>query len=354
MDLFKDILRQIREDAAGGSVGGGAIAGCSMPLFASFIKQKQPKISSKITKIKFKHQQIKKNKNLGLKEAFVKGLNEELGQDNIVDKLKALEKKDSTDKNSSTTFGLEDDNGGIVRVSIQTDQAEEFERALQAFLADEEEKQGTGPEIAEILFQLRNQFNIIDVSWPDVEEDEEEGQELEGGEDTNFDAENNIEGNDETSLDGLVADEDQPEDESEAKSVLQQVIDMMKTDAEARKAEAEARMREAEAKAQETEAKVTMSKVKQEEELLDMDDYFKKQQEEKKEIKRLAKLAKWKHEMSKTPEYDGDDEDIDFGISSKSNLRSSSEEEEQGRAVFGKTKVVPHDISNFLLGRIKG
>ena len=39
------------------------------------------------------------------------------------------------------------------------------------------------PEIAEILFKLKDHFDIIDVDWPNIEEDEEEKQELEAPED---------------------------------------------------------------------------------------------------------------------------------------------------------------------------
>ena len=92
------------------------------------------------------------------------------------------------------------------------------------------------------------------------------------------------------------------EPEGGVESALQQVIDMLKADAEARKAESEARAKEAEARTAEANAASASAKVKQEEQVLDMESYNKQKKEEKDETKRLADLAKWKHDQAESAE----------------------------------------------------
>ena len=88
------------------------------------------------------------------------------------------------------------------------------------------------------------------------------------------------------------------EEEVGAASALQQVIDALKADAEARKAEAEAKEAEAKARESEAAAKQAEAKVKQEEEVLDMEAYYDNQKEAKSETDRLAKLARYRHELA--------------------------------------------------------
>src|SRR5271165_3043453 len=52
----------------------------------------------------------------------------------VLSKLEAAEKKAKVDKDT-VTFGLENEDGGIVRVYVRKDQAEEFEHALSQMLA---------------------------------------------------------------------------------------------------------------------------------------------------------------------------------------------------------------------------
>ena len=43
------------------------------------------------------------------------------------------------------------------------------------------EQENTSLEIAEVLFNLKDRYTIIDVQWPEVEEDEEEDVSMEDG-----------------------------------------------------------------------------------------------------------------------------------------------------------------------------
>lgn len=252
-------------------------------------------------------------------------------------KLKSLEAKEKVDKNDTVMFGLEDDDGNLVRVTVRNEQADDFEKALEVILArGVEGKEDQVPEIAEILFNLKDQYDIVDISWPDVVEDEEEeGQELAQQQDD----QTGDEGQDEDVGD-MVSDGEPPQDVDQATSLLTQVIDMMKADADARKADAHAKI--ADAKARETEAAVRQAeaKVKHEEEILDMETQAKQQKEEEKETKRLAQLAKWKHDMEKQSEYD------DYTPNA---VEPSTEEDEE----ISGGRMSPTDVARLLLKRVK-
>ena len=385
MDLLKTVnnaAARLKEDAAGGAVGAGGVAAAATPLFASMVKRSVPDAPKPDTKKK-----SKKKKGLGLQEAF-----DDMGMQGQVDpsagsprassdpsfdasgvvsKLKGLENKEKQDYRDTVSFGLEDDNGGLVRVSVRTEQAQDFEKALQAYMVNDEDE---NLEIAEILFKLRDQFDIVDVQWPTVEEDEEEDMALgqQPGAEGGMPPEGEMPVGDEDMLGGDAG--MPPPEDDQATSVLTQVIDMMKADAEARKAEA--RAREAEAKAKEAESVVNqaMAKVKQEEQFLDMDTYNKAKKDEEREAKRLAQLMKWKHDMAKEQGVSDDDmggepmnnepprgEPMSGGMPQP----GAPEEEEytmrrpapvakqQPRKATTVTRVRPQEVADFILNRVK-
>lgn len=304
----------------------------------------------------------------------------------VIAKLKGLENKDKKDRRNLVSFGLEDDNGGLVRVSVSDEQAEDFEKALQAFLADQERDVDNVPEIAEVLFKLKDRFDIVDVQWPKVQEDEEEDVSVEGGEDgQDPDAAGVDLGGDDPAAAGgadagLPGDTGAGASDGQVKDLLVQVIDMMKADAEARKAEARAKEAEAKAKEADTIVKTTRSRVKQEEQLLDMDAHQKARKEEEKEAKRLAQLAKWKAEMGDDEGvFDDDDlgasddadslDTLDAPAAPQQQAPAAAPREEEERVMrrpapikaqpqkkpssVVKGRVHPHDIASFILSRVK-
>lgn len=379
MDLIKQFntkLQQaatVNEDASGGAVGGGDVAAGAMPLFAQLIKNthKAPKKPRIVTGSSSSRRANKAS--LGLAEAF-KRLDEMDGMDDgdakapqqsfdasgVISKLKSLEAKDKADQRDTVTFGLEDENGGLVRVTVKHEQAEDFEHSLQAFMAAAEDEDDTIPEIAEVLFKLKDRFDIVDVQWPAIEQDEEQDVEL-----TDGDADPNAEGEMDLGADGEM-DMGAGEDTGQVTDLLTQVIDMMKADAEARKAEA--RAREAEAKTKEADAIVaqSMARVKREEQYLDMETYNKAKKEEEREAKRLAQLAKWKHDMAKDGGEDFSDEDSLSSPVRPNPSAAGVENEEHGlrrpapvraqpaaRTPTVRGRVAPHDIAQFIIDRVK-
>lgn len=236
----------------------------------------------------------------------------------IISKLKSMERKsEKFDKQATTEFGLKDEDGNTILVTVPQDQADSFESALRARLSGSMGSrldQREPPSVEEVLFQLKDHFSILDVSWPTVPEDQEVstnigmGEEPEG-EDTAMGGEDDLgldlEGGEEMAP---------PAPRFDATTALQQVIDMMMADAEARKAEAERRKQEAKAKEIEALASQSRQLVKQEEEILDMERQQKAEKEREKEIKRLAQLAKWKKEAGAADEGNLGASEEAFGV----------------------------------------
>ncbi len=374
MDLIKEVnnlQRQIKEDSACGSVGTGSIAGNAMPLLQTLVKRTIP-TNPRVIKYKQSSNKTKKKKTLGISEEFhiLEDLSPDRSNSNfdtteVIAKLKSLENKESVDFKDTATFGLVDSKGGIVKVTIPSDQSSSFEQDIQHFMGDYGEEERT-PEIAEILFKLKDNYTIVNVEWPAVEEDAEEStstlEQPEGGL-----GEEQPEGD----L-GELGDNPTPpqEDTSSVTSLLTQVIDMMKADADARKSEAQAR--EAESKTRQAVAarEQAMARVKQEEQNLDMDEYNKNKKEREKEAKRLAQLAKWKHDLSsekeqdrpaQEPSYDflpGDEEYNNFGKSQPSQENEERSYRTPVRLPTTQTKkqltgkVSSSDIAKFITSRV--
>lgn len=375
MTLLKTFQSRIAEDAAGGSFGaGGSAGGMAMPLFSRLVQRSKPKaheddfvgdeVAAKAVPAE-DEPVVKPNR---LRE-HMNRLNEEdegvparpgsntFDTSEVFAKLKGLENRESEDHRDTVTFGLEDDDKGLVRVAVKHEQAEDFEKALQAFMAEIETDEDR-PEIAEILFKLKDRFDIVDVQWPDVQEDEEQDVDLQGQGAEGGEMDPNAAG-----AEGEMGEELPVDDASmgggtgQVEDLLSQVIDMMKADAEARTADA--RAREAEAKNREAEsiAKQASTRVKQEEQFLDMDTYNKARKEEDKEAKRLAQLSKWKHDMGGQgdDDFSGPPASISAPEDEESNFRQPrslpTQRTSKQPAIRG--KVHPHDVASFILNRVK-
>jgi len=399
MNLLKEFKsltnsKKIFEDIGGAAVSANSIAASPMPLLSTMItrspttKITSPKVINFGSK-RYKPKQKNKISEYALSSVFkvVESLGPDKGDDNlnttgIISKLKNLESKEAVDYRDTVTFGLVDSNDGTVKVTVPRDQAAGFEQDLHHFLGAYSESEPS-PEIAEVLFKLKNNYNIINVEWPDSMEDAEESSEYkpnkEGGEEE-FPGEEGDEGGEEEFPDeeGNKLDQGAPMDTGSTDKVtdlLTQVIDMMKADADARKSEAQAR--EAEAKTHQANAarNQAMARVKQEEQFLDMDSYQKNQKEKDKEAKRLAQLAKWKHDLAtdkeksrpaQEPQYDflpGDENEEyaklgrgyrhieDEEYTSRTQTPTKLQPQQSNKVVRG--KVHPSDIAKFIMSRVK-
>ena len=88
--------------------------------------------------------------------------------------MNRLDRSVKLDEVDTITFGLETDDGKIVKVYVKVDQADDFEKALA-------DKLGEIDDIEEVLNELSKEYEIVDVEWPsedptgDEDEDEEDG-----------------------------------------------------------------------------------------------------------------------------------------------------------------------------------
>lgn len=376
MSLLNDVISKIKvsENAATGSTGAGAIAGSRSPIFGSKKKTKMVRRAipayestanrlANYTRIITKEGSLNKGGILNLTKVRQQGQSQlqyamsliseditgatDFDAADVLSKLEAKEKKAKIEKDT-TTFGLENnENDSIVRVYVRKDQADEFEQALAQLLAgsdNNKDNENTSMEIAEVLFKLKDRYDIVDVDWGDIPEDEEQEQTVgdEGQQGQQPGAEAGAspqpgEG-DENPIDQAAGAEGGPEggegmgmgseggagDEEAAKSALDSVIDLMKADAKAKQAEADARAAEARAKEAEWTAKASSIKVKQEEKILDMETHEKEIKKQEKEAKTLARLAK--HEHDKAAQYSGE-------LHGAPDMDTSEEEESGGTHV---------------------
>lgn len=298
MSLLSKIINQMNEDAAGGAVSAGSIA-------ANF--------SGGFEKGRGKTKMIRRKK---IKKIFKE--DKEYDQQAVIAQIKNAEKHADSNKDV-IGFALEDDNNNIVKVFVKKDQAEEFESALTSELEKNRSEEHSHREIAEIIYELKNDFDIVNTQMATIPEDEEEIEEVEGSEeDLEIDKDDLEDGKgsgiDDLDLDDKDSDGDDmlpgsgtsgTSDDSGAKSALDAVIDMMKADAEARQADAEAKKKESEAKIAALNTQAAEAQVKKSEEVMDMEAHYKKQSDKDKESKQLTKLAQYRHEL------DGDDTSAD-------------------------------------------
>lgn len=345
MDLLRELVKQLDETAAGGSTSAGAVAGFRAPIgfsgTSSHTKMQRRNIPTLFKRTprfgyydvnydesdfgdgfegggeeeEVMHKRAKRLRKRS-KKPVLESYTSNFDSADVIAKLRSAQQK-ANHEQDVVGFALEDSEGNIVKVFVAADEAEPFERALAAELGKEdtdEDSDNTPLEIAEVLFNLKDRFTIADVEWPAIEGDPEEEEDtadedsLEADVNIDVDAEGDevTDEEDMTADDEMVADEE-PSDSEDVKSALSSVIDLLKTQADAQKAQASASKAEAEAEEAKWNAQAAEMKLKQEEQVLDMEAYYDKKKEEKQEAERLKKLAKWKHAVAQQAEDEMDD-----------------------------------------------
>ena len=81
---------------------------------------------------------------------------------------------DINDEVDTVVFGLETDTGEVVKVYVAVPDADAFEKAMS-------EKLGTEDDIEDVIAELAQDFDIVDVEWPEGD-DEDEDEETNDGE----------------------------------------------------------------------------------------------------------------------------------------------------------------------------
>jgi len=338
------------EEAAAGSIGAHSIA-VGADALGSEPSEKLPKAGNIFDKKKKKKRKMRKRDegahmfNGSLLKELVTEDSSTFDPADVISKLKASEKSAEADQDV-VKFGLEDEEGNIVKVSVRSDQAEDFQHALEEELArvndgeDEDVAIVSTTEIAEVLFELKDKFDIVDVEWGTIPEDEEVDQDVEG---ENLDSDAGMEGGeedlgDEEGMDDEMVADDEMDGEGAAASALTQVINMMQSDSAAKQAEAEAEKAKWEAESAKYASQAASEKVRQEEEILDMETYNKAQADSDKEAKTLAQLAKYKHDMKGDAVADemadtgmDDMNDVDLDVDAEVDIDVEDEERSVGQ-----------------------
>ena len=261
-------------------------------------------------------------------------ISESFDMQDVMSRLSGLE-ADGRAGDATVSFGIEDDDGNLMKVTVRSDQSEEFEEALANELADAaRRKEVTGEEtsisMAELLLKLNDQFDIVDASFPTIPTDgvynadkiqygvadtgqEELGNGLEAFPDDGMGSDPMAAGGDpmgaegdpmagdgmgddpmadDGSVEDFPADELTPEDPEQ--SVIVSILNMLKAEAETRKAEADARAEEARTKQAEFTAMASKNAVAQEEEVARMEAEIEARKAKEKDAKRISDLARYR------------------------------------------------------------
>lgn len=259
----------------------------------------------------------------------------------VMSRLKGLENKFTPDHRSTVTYGVEDEKGNLMKITVKSEQASSFEQTLAMALGELEDNkindQNASVSLAELLYNLKNQFDIIDVEFPEIPSqavynadkatygmsdsdmpvaDSTADTAMNGmdaqisdpsvdsmSDVTDMDDVNGMDSNDVEASDELDGDmgEDFPEDEvppPSEESIYQGIIKMFTAQADAEKAKAEAEAEKARALQAEYSAKSASFEMTKQEELAAMEADLEMQKKRNKESRRMAALAKYRVQNS--------------------------------------------------------
>lgn len=301
-------LSTILEDAAAGSIGAASIAG--NPFTHSGAVKRRRVQKNKVQTLKINESAIS---TFDVSTAILFEFDGAVGSNggtglsadknakivaDVNDKVtNATKRADVDDKTQTSTFGLQDGDGKVIKVTVKRDQAEDFETRLNAILSDADNPK----EIAEVLYMLKQDYDIVDVEWDEAITEDEETDSEEGGEDDlALDGEEGGEdaGDDELDLgdEGDLGGEDEssPDMQQSTVQLLQQVIDLLKSETGVRTANADVAKAKAETELQDIETQKQDAEISREQEVADMEGFEEEEKERKKNERLVQRLAKYR------------------------------------------------------------
>lgn len=340
---------QIKEEAAAGAVSAGNVATSPSPL--GMVKRRGLKNFMVDYSKKFNNTLKLKVVNLYKLDAdkkvkVVNAVKENFNLDSVFAQLKGFENANSVEPSEVTTYGVEDDKGNLMKVTVLNTQAEDFEAYISAYLSTLKDFDNQGIDLedislAELLYKLKDLFDIRDVQFPNIPDDivynadeasdnvveptletdldssldmpeddmgmSGEG-ELGGDEELDLDVDADIDldvDEDDLDLDDEFTDDESVEDFEEMsdsggiQSLLTSLIDMLAKTAEKEKAQAEAEAEKARAQQAEWSAKAVDATLANKEELIAMQAQKDEQKKREKEAKKQADLATYRYKQSK-------------------------------------------------------
>lgn len=339
----------IKETASSGSVGAHAVATAPSRLgstkkrnFSSFLVNFYDGLGNKLRM--FPVGSVYKLNKAAKKAKVVSSINETFNLDSVFSQLSSFENKFDGSENDTVTYGVEDDKGNLMKVTVLRSQEEDFEAYIASYLSELKNFKENGIDLkdvslAELLYKLKDLFDIRDVEFPNIPEDivynadeasenvedvvpeegtgdefDEEGLDDEefgefddgdefgdagaGGE---FDEEledDEFEG-DEFADDESVEDFEEFEDEDSTESLLSDIISMLKAQAEQEKARYEAEAEKARADQAHYAAMASEATLSNKEELIAMKAEKDRQKQEEKKAKEEADLATYRYKKSR-------------------------------------------------------
>jgi len=161
------MTKSLKETASAGAIGTGSIAVNTGGTAGRAIEWKDF----------MKKYQAKR---LGFKpvKPFSITINETFDLQDVLSRLNGIEGKSTDWANSrdNVTYGVEDDEGNLMKVTVRKPQAKEFETYLAQQLGDQKQASLSGDTVqsvsmAELLFNLKDKFDIIDVDFPKIPTD---------------------------------------------------------------------------------------------------------------------------------------------------------------------------------------
>ena len=180
MSLLSDIVQEMDAAGAAAATTTSSVAATPGSLFAGGIvdpknaKKKRGKLLRRAMNMKTEGAMSRLKESLGVDLGGA-----DFDASDVISRIDAASKKEKQN-DDTTAFGLEDEDGSMVKVYVRNDQAKDFETQLAALLAgadEDNDEDNTSLEIAEVLYKLKDKFDIVDVEWPGIAGDEEEEQE---------------------------------------------------------------------------------------------------------------------------------------------------------------------------------
>ena len=228
--------------------------------------------------------------------------------DDAVSRLKGMETIANRPETDVITYGVEDDDKVMMKITVPIEQSEDFEREVAQALADvlDYKKTGKGEDksLAELLYELKDQFTIISVEFPTIPKDAVyNADEVTEGlpEEDDLDDVDDTEGIDDELDDeeGFDPEDEELGDEFEGgdskEDLLNSVLGMLKSQNEKEVAQANAEAEKAKAKQAELALQASNHEMQRAEEAVASQAEMEAEKDKEKDAKRMSEIAKYNY-----------------------------------------------------------
>lgn len=330
-------MKKLKETAAGGSTAahsiavrtdGNRIGGMqSRPLgLKDFMVQFYSKVNNRN-----KFHTVKLESSISNMEKLTEASDHPFQYTDALSKFKGAEMDGEYDQRDTVSFGIEDDSGAFMKITVPLVQAEKFETRVAQALAEVQEFKKTGrgedKSLAELLYELKDQFTIVSAEFPtipkdaiynasqideqpetnddeDVDFDPEEGDEESGdefGDAEDVDAGDEVEGDEEMDLDDEEIGDDFDEESAgtDKEELLQSVLSMIKSNNEKEIAEYRAEEEKAKARQAELAMKSAQQTQAEQEQMVAAQAEMEAHKDAEKKAKEMADMVKFKYKKKK-------------------------------------------------------